>query len=91
MPVPVSGTTKAYHTYRFCSLAHVHLPAIFDRLGSEPILSIKRSISIGAIINFDGDGHGHGNGNGICRQNFEVIIVLKVTDRFGLEPILSVN
>ena len=43
-----------------------------DRLGSEPILSVKQSISISTIINFDVDGHGHGDGNGMCKQTLIV-------------------
>ena len=30
------------------------------KVGSEPILSVKQSVSIGTIVNFDGDGDGHG-------------------------------
>ena len=40
------------------------------RMGSEPILSVKQSVSIGTIINFDGDAHAHGNGNGLSKQAF---------------------
>ena len=36
----------------------VHLTG---RMGTEPILSIKRSISIETMLNFDGDGDGDGN------------------------------
>ena len=39
-----------------------------DRLGLEPILSVKQSVSIGTIINVDNDGHAHSNGNGMSKQ-----------------------
>ena len=39
-----------------------------DRMGSEPNLSVKRSVSIGTMLNFDGDGHG--DGDGTCKQAF---------------------
>ena len=42
------------------------------RKGTEPILSIKQSISIDTMINFDGDGDGHGDGDGTCKQAFRI-------------------
>ena len=39
-----------------------------DRMGSEPILSVKRSLSIGTMLNFDSDCDGHGDGDGTCKQ-----------------------
>ena len=39
-----------------------------DRLGSEPILSIKWSVSIGTMLNFDGDCDGNGDSDGMCKQ-----------------------
>ena len=38
------------------------------RMGSVPILSVKQSVSIGTMINFDGDEDGHGDGDGTCKQ-----------------------
>ena len=35
---------------------------LVDRLGSEPIMSVKWSVSIGTVINFDGDT------DGTCKQ-----------------------
>ena len=35
-----------------------------DRLGSEPILSVKQSVSIDTMLNFDGDR----DGDGTCKQ-----------------------
>ena len=43
----------------------VHL---MGRMGTEPILSVKRSVSIDTMINFDGDEEGHGDGDGTCKQ-----------------------
>ena len=40
---------------------------LMDRLGTEPNLSIKLSVSIVTMLNFDGDGDGHGNGDGTCK------------------------
>ena len=40
------------------------------RMGTEPILSIKWSVSIDTMINFDGDGDGRGYGDGTCKQAF---------------------
>ena len=39
-------------------------------LGSVPILQVKRTVTLGTMINFDGDGdgHGHGDGDGTCKQ-----------------------
>ena len=36
------------------------------RMGLEPILSVKRSVSIDTMIKFDGDIDGHGDG--MCKQ-----------------------
>ena len=35
---------------------------LMDRLGSQPILSVKRSVSIGTMLNFDRDS------DGTCKQ-----------------------
>ena len=37
-----------------------------DRLGSEPNLSLKRSVSVGTMLNFDSDAHS--DGDGTCKQ-----------------------
>ena len=41
-----------------------------DRMGSVPILSVKRTVSIGTMLYFDGDGDGHGDGDGTFKQAF---------------------
>ena len=41
---------------------------LMGRMGTEPILSIKQSVSIDTMINFDGDRDGHGYGDGTCKQ-----------------------
>ena len=33
-----------------------------DRIGYEPNLSVKRSVAIGTMINFDADSDGDGDG-----------------------------
>ena len=45
-----------------------------ERMGSVPNLPIKRSISIGRMVNFDGDGHGDGNGDGTCKQALKSLL-----------------
>ena len=37
---------------------------LMGRMGTEPILSVKWSVSIDTMINFDGDG----DGDGTCKQ-----------------------
>ena len=46
-----------------------------SRMGTEPILSIKRSISIDTMINFDGDGERHGDEDGTCKQEFKQLFL----------------
>ena len=68
-----------------------------DRLGSEPILSIKRTVSIGAILNFDGDFDGHSDGT--CKQALMPVFCVNSTLSFqrihlgamSLSLLLSVN
>ena len=40
-----------------------------DRMGSVPILSVKRTVSIDTMFYFDGDG----DGDGTCKQAYIVI------------------
>ena len=60
--------------YRLRLLVHHHLRQIYIvsivtvRMGSEPSLPVKRSLSIDTMLNFDGDGDGHGNSDGTCKQ-----------------------
>ena len=39
-----------------------------DRMGTEPIVSVKWTVTIGTTLNFDGDGHG--DRDGTCKQTF---------------------
>ena len=41
-------------------------------MSSEPNLSIKRSVSIGTVINIDSDGDGNGHGDGTCKLAFSL-------------------
>ena len=43
---------------------------LMERMGPVPNLSIKRSASIGTMLNFDGEGHGHGDSDSTCKQAF---------------------
>ena len=58
-----------WHTMKIVR-ACLHVPSVHltVRMGSEPILSVKWSISIDTIVNFDGDGDGHGDEDGTCKQ-----------------------
>ena len=61
-----------------------------DRLGSEPILSIKWSVSIGTMLNFDGDCDGHGEGDGTCKQALkDITLILRSVRTFPFEQILD--
>ena len=55
---------------------------------SEPIVSVKRAISIDTMVNFDGDGDGHGNSDGTCKQAIMVHFYWKT--RF-MPRVLQVN
>ena len=46
------------------------------RIGSVPILSVKRSVSIDTMLNFDGDGDGHRDGDGTCKQALNSTVLL---------------
>ena len=46
------------------------------RMGTEPILPIKRSVSIGTMLNFDGDRHG--DGDGTCKQALSHYLLEKI-------------
>ena len=43
-----------------------------DRMDSEPNLSVKRSVTIDTMINFDSDGDGDGPGDFTCKRAFRV-------------------
>ena len=43
-----------------------------DRMGSKPNLSVKQSVAIGTMINFDGDGDGHWDGDDTCKRPLNV-------------------
>ena len=44
---------------------------LMDRIGSVSILSVKWSVSIDTMINFDGDGDDDRDGDGTCKQTFK--------------------
>ena len=52
----------------------VEMDHLTDRIGSESNLSIRRSISIHAMLSFYGDGHGNGKVNGMCKQALVVLL-----------------
>ena len=42
-----------------------------EGMGSVPILPVKRSVSIGTMLKFDGDGDGHGT----CKRTYRSVFV----------------
>ena len=46
------------------------------RMGSKPNLSIKWSVNIDTMINFDGDGDGHGHGDDTCRRALKYPVII---------------
>ena len=55
VPSPSPSLSK----FNIVSMETDHL---IDRMGSVPILSIKRTITIGTMLYFDSDGDGDGDG-----------------------------
>ena len=47
--------------------------ALTGTMGFELIVPIKRSVTIGTMINFDGNSDGHGLGGGTCKQAIKFI------------------
>ena len=41
-------------------------------MGSEPNLSVKQSVTIDTVINFDSGSDGHRHVNGTCKQAFRL-------------------
>ena len=41
---------------------------LMSKMGTEPILPLKQSVSIDTMVNFDGHGDGGGDGDGKCKQ-----------------------
>ena len=44
---------------------------LMDRMCSASFLSMKRSITISTMLNFDSDRHGNGHRDGTCKQTFK--------------------
>ena len=63
--VPSPSLCPSPSKFNIMPMVTVHL---MGRMGTEPILSIKWSVSIDATINFDGDGDK--DGDGTCKQAF---------------------
>ena len=61
-----------HHRHRLCQIYIVWMMTnhLTKRIDSEPNLSIKRSVSIGTMLNFDRGDDGHGDGGGTCKQAF---------------------
>ena len=45
------------------------------RMGVEPILPVRQTVTIGTIVKLDGDGHG--DGIGTCKHTLNVNIISK--------------
>ena len=68
VPSPSPCLCPSPSKYNITPMVTVHL---MGRMGS---VSIKRSVSIDTMINFDGDGDGQGDGDGTCKQALTAII-----------------
>ena len=67
--VRVNEVLRSVYTYCFCP----HLCQIYtDRQNGFWTQSVKWSITIGTMLNFDADFDGHGHGDGTCKQAFNV-------------------
>ena len=55
------------------NIVPMEMVRLTDRMGTEPFLSVKRSVSIDTIVNFDGGGDGHRDGDGTCKQAFSLL------------------
>ena len=56
---------------------------LWERMGSEPNLSIKQSISIGTMLNFDSDTHGHGDSDGTCKQTLIHLKMVHIDEKYN--------
>ena len=80
----ILSVAQCEHTIKVC----LHVPSPYsskfnivpmvmnrltDRIGAEPILSFKRSVSIDIMLNIDGDG------KGVCKQTITVIFAVVFT------------
>ena len=56
--------------HRLCQICIVYKVTVCltIRMGPEPILSLKRSVSNDTVIDFNGDGDGHLDGDCTCKQ-----------------------
>ena len=45
---------------------------LMGKMGAEPILAIRRLVTIGAIIKLDCDGVGDGDGVGMCKKTLKI-------------------
>ena len=57
------------HTFRLRTRLRQNF-ALTHRMVSRPILSLKRSVTIDTMLNFDGDDDEHGDGT--CKQAFKI-------------------
>ena len=67
---------RPVYTYRLrlrqIYIVSMEMDCLMGRMGSVHILSVKRSVAIGTMINFDGDGDG--DGDGTCKQALSFIV-----------------
>ena len=54
-----------------------------DRMGVQPILPVKMSVTFDTILTFDGDFDVHGYGDVTCKRtlNFDSLVFLFILDR----------
>ena len=60
---------------------------LMERMGSN--LSIRQSVNILKMVNFDSDEHGHGKGNGLCKQALKLPLEIFIAVRSFLLPLLN--
>ena len=60
------------HRVRRVYTVRMVMDCLIEKMGSAPNLSVKWTISIDTMLNYDGDQHGHGDGDGTCKQAFRL-------------------
>ena len=60
--LPSTEIIRPIYIYRLRTRVHLRQIYIDKQIGSRPILSIKRSVTIDTMLNFDSDG------DGTCKQ-----------------------
>ena len=84
-PSPSPSPSRSSSPSKFIIVC-IETDLLMDRLSSEPILSVKQSVTIHTMLNFDGDFDRHGHGDDMCKQTLkhtQRFVRLGSTDNFG--------